>query len=1089
MHKQKYNLYRTSARIVVSCAIFLVILLGGNTTGHRICSWMPAAYAQTSTATFSGTIVDENDAVVVGASVKVTNTGTGLQRLTTSNSDGLFTLPLLPPGNYTVEVRCEGFSPAEIRNLVLEVGDQITRRIRLKVSGIGESIIITSGEGIVRESASVGVVVNRQFVENLPLNGRSFQSLIELTPGVVPTVTAGSEQGQFSVNGQRANANYFMVDGVSANVAAAAGRLISQSGNGSLPSLSTFGSTNNLVSIDALQEFNVLTSTYAPEYGRTPGAQISIVTRSGTNSFHGTLFNYFRNDVLDANDWFANANGLPKPALRQNDFGGTFGGPILLPRFGRGGRQPWYNGRDQTFFFFSYEGLRLRQPQVGITDVPSLSTRQNAPNILQPYLNAFPLPNGPESADTGLAKFSASYSNPSTLNATSIRIDHTLNSKSTLFGRYNHAPSETTTRSPLGAYSLNALNPISSTTQTITIGYTFIPTPNVTNELRFNYSRAQGKSALLMDEFGGAVVPDISPLLPSTVSPQESQISLKINSGLSSGFIIGNNNALNQQRQFNIVDNLSKVLGTHSLKLGIDYRRLNPFISSARYTQFVNFADTTNLHARSVSSASIISSAAPREPIYTNLSLYGQDTWHLSSRLTLTYGVRWEYNPPPSEANDNQAFTVNGLDDPSNLALAPRGTPLYKTTYNNFAPRFGMSYLLFRSPGRETVIRGGAGLFYDLANGQISEAYNSSAFGFGSTHFLPDASNPQVLFPLDESLAQPLPISTSPPVRGTMSVADPNLKLPYTLQWNFAIEQSLNGEQTISASYIGAAGRRLIRQELLFNPNIDFPDVLFVIKNAATSDYHALQLQYQRRLSRGLQALVSYTWGHSIDDISVENPAALPSPAALTLPRQDRGSSDFDVRHNFSSAVTYDLPIHARGTLVNALLRHWSVGTMIKARSATPVSLIGNNVVAGGFNYNVRPDLIPGVPIYINDNSAPGGRLINRAAFAAPPGNQQGTLGRNVVRGFPYFQTDLILQRQFKLRERLNLQLRADFFNIFNHPNFGNPETYLPDKENFGRSVAMFGRSLGSGDIDGGFNPLYQSGGPRSIQLSLKLQF
>jgi hypothetical protein len=323
-----------------------------------------------------------------------------------------------------------------------------------------------------------------------------------------------------------------------------------------------------------------------------------------------------------------------------------------------------------------------------------------------------------------------------------------------------------------------------------------------------------------------------------------------------------------------------------------------------------------------------------------------------------------------------------------------------------------------------------------------------------------------------------------------MTVADPNLKLPYTLQWNFALEQSLDSNQTISATYAGAVGRRLLRNEVLVAPNSNFsPGIsLFVIRNGATSDYHALQLQYQRRLSRGLQALASYTWSHSIDDISVENPSARPSPAARTLPNQDRGSSDFDVRHNFAAAVTYDLPLRAASAVAAAVLRNWSVDTIIKARSATPVNLIAKIGRTGSYSTVVRPDLIPGVPIYIHDASAPGDRVINRSAFATPPG-EQGTLGRNVIRGFPFFQTDLTLRRQFNLREHLNLQFRVDFFNISNHPNFANPVQLLTDLSNFGKSTAMFGSGLGQGDINGGFNPLYQSGGPRSLQFSLKLQF
>jgi hypothetical protein len=1034
-------------------------------------------FGQTETATLSGTIVDQTGAVVPGVNVTLTNedTNTVSQGITTSG--GVYSVPGLKPGRYRMTVEKDGFKRVSVRDIILNVQEVANRNFQLELGGLSETVQVEGGVSLVNtQDAAVSTVVDRQFAENLPLNGRSFQSLIELTPGVIPTVTVSGELGQFSVNGQRANSNYFTVDGVGANVAARLGPGIGQAGNGSLPALTTWGGTNNLVSIDALEEFKVQTSTFAPEYGRTPGGQISVVTRSGTNEFHGTLFNYFRNDALDANDWFANRRSLPKPALRQNDFGGVLGGPIL---------------QDRAFFFFSYEGLRLRQPKIGITDVPSLTTRQNAPAGVRPYLNAFPVPNGPENPSTGLATFSTSYSDSSALNATSIRVDQKLTNQSHLFGRYNYAPSHSTQRLIAGS-SVNTVNPTSSTTQTLTLGHTQMFTPAINNEFRFNYSRVTGRGSFELDDFGGAAVPGDSVLFPAFTSASQAQVGLTIFSGLSTGLIAGKN-VDNLQRQINVVDSVSLVSGSHAIKAGVDYRRLKPFIGHFVYTQFASFFDVnTEVIAGRAASVSVGSGSTPREPIFNNLSFYAQDTWRASARLTLTYGLRWDYNPPPHEANGNEAVTVIGLEDPATVTLAPRGTELYEPTRNNFAPRIGLAYLLFRRPERETILRSGFGVFYDLGNGVMADAYRSNVFPFSEIN-----SFANVAFPLSAQDAAAPPISTSPPVTTSLFVAEPNLKLPYTLQWNFAVEQALGSNQKFSATYLGAAGRRLIRRQSMFAPNPTFRSSIIAILNAAASDYHALQLQYQRRLSRGIQALASYAWSHSIDDVSVEA-AGNPVPAFQAQRGEDRGASDFDVRHAFSAAVTYDIAAPKTNPLGNAIVQGWAIDLIAKGRSAPPFDLVGGvNQRPGGFIFLTRPNLVPGQSLYIFGQECistfrepcPGGKAFNPAAFAAPPATQQGTLGRNVVRGFSFFQLDTTLRRHFKLTERVNLQFRADFFNILNHPNFGPPGRFLTTPSTFGRATSTYGQSLGAGGVAGGFSPLYQSGGSRSVQLSLKLQF
>jgi len=293
----------------------------------------------------------------------------------------------------------------------LNVGQEGRLDFVLAPATLRQTVIVESGAPSV-QSNSVGVntTIGPQFVENLALNGRTFQPLIGLVPGVILT----NGDGQFSTNGQRDNANYFTIDGVSANIGLTNFRSLGQTAGGSVPGFNVLGGTNNLVSVDAMQEFTGHTSTYSAEFGRTPGGQVQVVTRSGTNQFHGTLFNYFRNDALDANDWFANLKGLRKPPLRQNNFGGVLGGPMF---------------KNRTFFFSSYEGLRLTSPQFSIVNVPSRAARVAAPPAIQQLLNAFPLPNGPEDPASMLGQFSAAYSNPATVDAASFRLDHMVNSR------------------------------------------------------------------------------------------------------------------------------------------------------------------------------------------------------------------------------------------------------------------------------------------------------------------------------------------------------------------------------------------------------------------------------------------------------------------------------------------------------------------------------------------------------------------------------------------------------------------------------------------------------------------------------------
>jgi len=1023
--------------------------------------------AQSTNASLTGRITDSTKAAIADAKIAAISTETNIRYEANSNGSGEYYLSNLPPSAYQLEVEKSGFKKTLKPDVILHVQDALEINFELAVGSVNETLTVEGGAPLVNtESATVSTVIDRLLVADLPLNGRSFQTLILLAPGVVTTATAFDDQGQFSVNGQRADGNNFTIDGVSANFGVTGFIALVQAGGGALPALSASGGTNSLVSVDAMQEFRIQTSSFAPEFGRTPGGQISVVTRSGTNSFHGTLFDYFRNDVLDANDWFGNANHVPKPAERQNDFGGVFGGPIF---------------KDETFFFFSYEGLRLRQPSTLETVVPDAASRQQAPAATQPFLNVYPVANG-AAVGPGLAQFNASFSQPSSLDAYSIRLDHVINSKFTLFGRYNYSPSDLDQRAPFpGTPVLSSTESLSSSVHTLTFGLTELITAGISNEVRANYSNDRIGTKFLLDSFGGAVPLLDSALFPSGFSSSNSAFEFLI---LGAGEYAQGKQATDEQRQFNLVDNLSLAMGRHQLKFGVDYRWLSPFTSPVSYAQFIEFTGVSASPGQALSGTAAFAAVHNLETnalLSRNFSFYGQDTWKITPRLTVTYGLRWDINPAIKGKNSaNDPFTVTGLNDPATMTLAPRGTSLYDTTYGNVAPRAGVAYQLRNGLNWASVLRAGFGTFYDLGYGSLGGV--SSYFPYHAVKALSPVS-----FPLSSQSAAPPALTTNPPV-STMIVADPHLKLPRTYQWNVALEQLIGSAQSLSLTYIGAAGRDLLRTTNLFLPNPNFQFVS-VTSNSARSYYDALQLKFQRRLSKGLQGLASYTFSHSIDNASTDAFATyLNTPGGGNYQSADRGDSDFDIRHSFTAGITYDLPSPSSQKFARSAFGGWSVDTFILARSAPPVDVSGALYFAYGTALYPRPNVNPGVPLELFGPQYPGGKIFNKAAFTAAPAGQQGNFGRNVLRGFGATQADIGLQKQFHFTENLGLRFRTEFFNIFNHPNLGNPIGDLTSPL-FGRSTQTLASSLGSGGPNGGFNPLYQIGGPRSIQLALKLQF
>jgi hypothetical protein len=1032
------------SRVITAAWSLALILTLGPLFAQRVA-------AQATNATLSGRVVDESGAVVAHVDIVVVDLATGLERKTETSDRGEFVLPGLVPARYQLTAQRDGFAPLQVPDLMLQVNDQTVLHLTLKVSPIGEVVVIDASRVRVNSAPSVGTVVDRPLADHMPLNARSMQALIWLVPGMVRTT--GSGYGQFSANGQRDNANYLTIDGASANVSA--GHTLSAA-SGGLPAVSRLGTTNNLISIDALEDVKIQTSSYAAELGRTPGAQIAITSRSGTNHYHGAAFEYFRNEAFDANDWFANSADREKPALRHHQFGGVLGGPVI---------------KNRTFFFGAYEGLRLRQPATVVTSVPSRRLRETAPPALRPILQAFPMPNTASEGNGALEPYIGSVTTPARLDATSVRVDHLAGARVTMFGRYNQSPSDVTTAADWNA-AANKRH--IDRTRTITGGLNAVLSTRFYNELRVNYSSDARTESGTVDPHDGATPLTRTDILPG-LPPRTLFWALLFN-GASVVYLSDEQGAL--ARQINIVDNLTVMAGAHQVKAGVDIRQQGLWLESHDYLQAVYFNSEADI-LNGITSRTYIEARVPRALVMRNYSAYVQDTWRVTPRLTLTSGLRWEANPAAFDREGRRPFVARGLDNPSTarVMLLPEGEPLYRTRRWNFAPRVGASYQLAeRRPGWDTVLRGGAGLFYDLGNAATLWAFD------GNAPFYSSATRRETPYPLSATDAAAPPIGLELRSSTIVAAIDPDLQLPYTWQWNAAVEQSLGRHQTLTVTYVGAAGRRLLQRQYFDGlPSESWPISGSLTTSDGTSAYRALQAQFQRRLSGGLAALASYSWAHAQDAQSDDLNAFFDGGLW--------GDADYDVRHSLAAGVTYDLPRPRRAVLAS-LFGDWGIDGLLRASSAypfTPRSAL--DLMPDGTRAATVPDLVPGAPIWIDDPAAAGGRRLNPDAFTRPATGWQGNAGRNRLRGFPFSQVDLALRRAFRLRDGLRLSVRADVFNVLNHPNFLNPSAAnLLGTPNFGRSTQMANR--GFGGVQGpALQEFYESGGPRSMQLSLRLEF
>jgi hypothetical protein len=1003
-------------------------MTGSRRKARWLSLWIALPVAAQQSTQLSGLIRDPSDAAIPGAAVTLTSEETGFRRNAQSNDDGGYTIASLQPGLYKITVRKEGFRTAIRFGVKLDVALPARVDFTLPIGSAYETITVESPAlEIQSDNASVGTLVTREWIGRLPLNGRGLLSLLELTPGTVVTPATRGEAGQFTVNGQRPNTHYFTVDGVSVNSGVMAGAQPAQTTGGSLPGMTAFGSYHNLVPLEALEEFRVQTSTLVPEFGRLPGANITLNSRSGSNVFHGSLFEYLRNERLDANDWFANRYRLPRSPQRLHDFGASVSGPLL---------------RNRTFFFGSYEQLRFRQPFTWRAPVPSLETRAAAPDWVRPLLTLYPEPTG-ALLSNGTGEWLGQSNRPSRVDVGSLRLDQSIRSRLHLFGRFNQAPS-------WNEFGSSQVNHLSIRSRALTGGITATFAPWLLSEFRAGHSRSraastwsQTRAAVLTPCFWTEIGAQFQPTAGCDTFYRYSIGGL--------GQIVSGRESNVEQDQWNLVNVVSVVSGSHQIRVGGDWRQLTP-ARATPVTMLNVMADSLDdLVARR--NLWIASTDFPvTRSLLREWSAFAQDTWRVIPRLTLTYGVRWEFAPP-----------VRGLQQQGPFR-PPVEQDLWAHQYLNLGSRVGGAVRLRRNGS--TVLRTGFGLYFDSSLGIAADIVNGVWSSFWQ-------------------VGNPLPEASGPGRTLLTQAFVPDLRLPRVWQWNTTVEHAFGQHGVASLGYIGAQGLDLVRRE------VGGPEFVNLVRistatNHGGSDYHGFQAQLRGRIGSRLQTMVSYTWSHAMDTGSSDG--GLYWIGSGLSARRDRASADFDVRQVFAAAATYETG-EQWGASLKPWLRSWSLNGIWRARTGFPVDVLNAERAMGvGFANVFRPDSVAGIPVWRTDRTAPGGRLLNPQAFATPSEFAQGSLGRNVICGFGMTQVDIAAQRDFRFSERASLQIRLEVFNAFNRANFADPVRYRVSPL-FGQSASMLNGMLGTGTPASGLAPSLQSGGPRSAQLTARFRF
>jgi hypothetical protein len=1136
-----------------------------------------ALFAQTFRGTILGTVTDASGAVVSGATVKVHNVNTGLDRTTQTSADGSYAVSELQIGTYTVTISQSGFQTSVTSGLAVDVATQTRVDVALKPGQVTEQVEVSSETLPMVETTSntLGGVLTQETVKDLPINGRDYTKLIFLNPGVAGspdqiTDSPGSF-GEFSMNGARGRSNNYLLDGTDMNDGYRNDPAINQGG--------VFATPSAILPIDAVSDMRVL-SNFEPEYGRNGGAIVNIVTKSGTNAFHGDLFEYFRNDALDARNYF-DPTTSPKAPFHNNQFGGSLGGPIR---------------KDKTFFFVDYEGQRESVGVVSLACVPTLSqiaaAKATVGSAASPVglslLNFWPhnpsnyIP-GVVSTDSGCflggnqtpdyTAIAPSFNNLSSVIA---KIDHSFNVNNNLSGRYFFGDS--TQQFPLALNATGGQLPGYDTVtptrvQLVSLSYVTVISPTKVNEIRYGWNR-----------FAEGFFPQDQAFDPSTIGlcNVPTTFSNCHSSGLpivllaptptgASGFFsqLGATSGDPRQRvdtNNQVLDSFSWKINKHELKFGGNFVRTSIQQHFDKYSRGrVRFSTLEDLLTMNFNQAFNYSGQTLRHTSQNGFGFYFQDSYRITPRITLNYGLRWDYYAVVKEKNNlfSNFITTSSTQGALQMVGTPGLSSLYNPDKKNFSPRASIAWDL--TGKGTTVVRAGWGLFFDAFSQDMflghlpyptfyapGPAYNA----IGINPILQASLNPAAQNPITGAYITGQPLYGTPGCGECDIFAfDRNIKTPYIENYNLNIQHQITNNAVIQLGYVGSQGHRLFRFFDINQPSqatitacdlgqiagctfgindLSVPrnytaatsagaSYIFQENSTGTSNYNSLQASLRINNYHGFMSIVNYVWSKSLDNSSdgedfVVNAA---QPQDSNRPQAEYGPSNFNIPQRFVWVMGYNLP--NMGGSWQKLKNGWGVDSTVTLQSGQPFTLNYNfeDDYSGGGDGFDRPDVV-GPIVYNKRNPADFLRLSsfampctvnvndsNLSGFASDcvPGTRHyGNLGRNSLSGPTFKQWDVAFYKDTPLTERVTMQLRADFFNILNHPNFANPvlPAFIADPAANIRQSCVCGftvpagsnREVGNGSYQivatgdvGIGNPFLGGGSPRGIQLAAKFTF
>lgn len=1075
-----------------------------------------------------GVVADDSGGVIPGANVLVTNTDTGVENRAQTNENGFYSVPLLNPGTYSVTASSEGFAGSTRENLKLDVQQVARIDFRLSVGTITEVVEVSAAAALLEsEQATMGQVIDNKRIVEMPLNKRNYLELARLSVGILPgaTVGAGTRPGRdeagYSGMGMRGYQNNVMIDGVDNGARAGGGPL-------------GFEAQAAKPSVDAVGEFKVVTNNFSAEYGFRMGPKVLVSIKSGTNKLHGSAFEFIRNDKLDATNFFANRSGSTKPTLRQNQFGGTLGGPIV---------------KNRTFGFFSYQGTRIRLGETFLATVPSaaarggdfsnervnlnrvfdpLTTSGTGANVIRdpfpnntipssrwdpvssPLVSRFPLPNV-SGREFDANNYFRAPSNSDDTDLYDFRVDHNFSDRDRIFGRMSIRRQFRVSNGPLPVEAggeggetvdLNGNN--------LALNWTHSFTPTMHNEMRFGYTHFPTRFDTLIQE-------PLNAQLGIQGAPGD-EFGDGLNQGFSHFNINGYNNLgtpccwpnINNMDNYQFVNNLLWQKGKHGLKMGFDYRRLDIFREAMRFRrgQFtfdkVFTAEMPNSGASRAAtgngladmlmgmvSRTQVGNPAGEHAIVPYYGAYIQDDWKATQKLTITMGLRWELfhrgfypegQTPGRTGVSNYITAFNGLA-PGEAEYWARPTSKKDCgcilDKNNFAPRLGLAYKI----NDKTVIRASAGLFY----GEADIVTDGSAWARQTPDFTEIATPTfdnvtPVTLVRDGFLPVTLPAAEPLPNTGA-SASYQKMPSQYAAQWFIDIQRQLPAEMVWSVGYQGSSTSHLVYRLDVNNPG-PHPSIpaaqrrlrpdrtgVTIGEPGANASYNALVSRLEKRFSKGLTFLTSYTWSHNIDNNTQFLDTNLFNVANVYDRSAERSSANIDMRHSFTSSVTWELPFGKGrafgsnwGAVPDAILGGWQMGGILTLRSGFPfeVTFPGDPQNTGTTN---RGDRIASGKL---DNPTID-NWFDQSAFVISAPGVYGTTGRNPLVGPPGRSFDLMLGKRFVMPwEGHSMQFRFEAFNFTNTPRFGQP------------NGGMLGAATGT---------INQADEPRRIQFGLKYLF